>query len=201
MCRKPAPGSGADCAQLQGPAEEHGVRGPPSSSVASDHQPSEQYLALSDTAQITAKWAYPQGRSTVGHRTDILSLWNTTQKKMGSLFSPAIYLRDAGQLQVHCLLQAIQLFLAINMTWKALVYLVCQKYYINVKIKATLRILAGWLRWLECCPIHQKAAGWIPGQDTNLGCRFNPWTLHVRDATDQCFSLSLSRSLLSLWNP
>ena len=45
---------------------------------------------------------------------------------------------------------------------------------------------------LEHCPIHQKAGGLIPGQDTYLGYRFNPSLGHVREATNWCFSLSSS---------
>ena len=32
---------------------------------------------------------------------------------------------------------------------------------------------------LECCPVHQKVAGLIPGQGTCLGCGFDPWSGHV----------------------
>ena len=45
-----------------------------------------------------------------------------------------------------------------------------------------------WLRWLEWCPVHQKAAGLIPG-----------WGMYGRQRVDvffshRCFSLSLSLS-------
>ena len=38
--------------------------------------------------------------------------------------------------------------------------------------------------------MHQKFAGSIAGQGTYLGCGFDPWLGYVREATDQCFSLS-----------
>ena len=42
--------------------------------------------------------------------------------------------------------------------------------------------------WLEHCPIHQKVTGSILGQGTCLGCKFNPRSWHVQEATDQYFS-------------
>ena len=52
--------------------------------------------------------------------------------------------------------------------------------------------------------VHQKVASSIRGQDTHLGCGFDPRLEWVQEATDQCFSLlSLSLSLsplLSLLN-
>ena len=41
----------------------------------------------------------------------------------------------------------------------------------------------------------QKVAIFIPSQGTCLGCRFDPWSGYLREATDQCFSPSLSPSL------
>ena len=35
-------------------------------------------------------------------------------------------------------------------------------------------LLAGWLSWLEHCPIHQKVKGSFPSQGTYLCCGFNP---------------------------
>ena len=63
--------------------------------------------------------------------------------------------------------------------------------------------LARWLCWLEHCPLLQKVADSIPGQDRYLGCRFYPWSECIWQATDQCFSLismflSLSLSLESI---
>ena len=50
---------------------------------------------------------------------------------------------------------------------------------------------------------HQKAAGSIQGQGTYLGCRFDPQSGQVWEATNfslshRCFSLSLSPSSLPL---
>ena len=39
-----------------------------------------------------------------------------------------------------------------------------------------IKPLLVWLSWLECCPVHQKVGGFIPGQGTYLGCGFNPWS-------------------------
>ena len=39
--------------------------------------------------------------------------------------------------------------------------------------------LAGWLSRLDHHPVHQKVAGSIPGQGTDLGCGFNPWSGHI----------------------
>nr|KAF6360086.1 hypothetical protein mMyoMyo1_011044 [Myotis myotis] len=33
--------------------------------------------------------------------------------------------------------------------------------------------LAGWLTWLEHCPMHQKVEGSIPSQGRCLACRFD----------------------------
>ena len=55
--------------------------------------------------------------------------------------------------------------------------------------------LAGWLSWLECLLIHQNVVGSIPSQGTYLGFGLNPWSGHVWESTDQCFSISLSLSL------
>ena len=46
--------------------------------------------------------------------------------------------------------------------------------------------LAGRLSWLGCHPMHQKVVGSIPSQGTHLGCGFNPWLGHLREATNQC---------------
>ena len=53
----------------------------------------------------------------------------------------------------------------------------------------------GLLSWLEHHPVHQRVAGLIPGQDTYLGCRFNPHSGCILEATNWCFSLSLSLPL------
>ena len=55
-----------------------------------------------------------------------------------------------------------------------------------------------WLSRLEHRPINQKVMGSIPGQDTHLGCGFEPQSGCVREVTDQCFSLTLMLLSLSL---
>ena len=55
--------------------------------------------------------------------------------------------------------------------------------------KTEKRALARQLSWLQHHPVHQKAAGSIPGQGTHLACGFNPWLGHLWEATDRCFSL------------
>ena len=52
-------------------------------------------------------------------------------------------------------------------------------------------------------PAHQKGAGSIPGQSTQLDCGFDPWSGNVQEATDGyvsliLMSLSLSSVFLSL---
>ena len=70
-------------------------------------------------------------------------------------------------------------------------------------LKAQRVALARWLSWLEHRPTHQKAVGSIPGQGTQLGFRFHPWSGRIPEATSQCFSLtsmflSLPSSLKSI---
>ena len=50
-----------------------------------------------------------------------------------------------------------------------------------------------WLSWLGIAT-KQKVARLIPGQGTCLGFRFSPQLGHIQEATDQCFSPSLSPS-------
>ena len=66
--------------------------------------------------------------------------------------------------------------------WNAkLIYI----YFFN-NILTLLRCLS----WLEHLPTHQKVAGLILGQGTDVGCGFNPRSGPVQEATDQCFSLT-----------
>ena len=44
--------------------------------------------------------------------------------------------------------------------------------------------LARWFSWLECCPLHQRIVGSIPGQGTYLGCRCHPKLGYVREANN-----------------
>lgn len=53
----------------------------------------------------------------------------------------------------------------------------------------------GHVAQLEHCPLHQKAAGSIPCQGTNSGCRFGPKLGHVREVTNQPIDVSLSLPL------
>ena len=50
--------------------------------------------------------------------------------------------------------------------------------------------LAGWLCWLEHCPVHQNIGGSIPSHGTHRGCGFGPRWVFIREATSPCFSLS-----------
>ena len=52
-----------------------------------------------------------------------------------------------------------------------------------------------WLSWLEHRPAKLKVAGLISRPGTCLGCRFGPWSGRGWEATDRCFSPSLSPSL------
>ena len=53
-----------------------------------------------------------------------------------------------------------------------------------------------WLSWLEHHPINHSNGHLIPGQGTYLGCRFNPQSEHVWEATNQCsYLISMSLSL------
>ena len=47
----------------------------------------------------------------------------------------------------------------------------------NSRLKIEYPTLAGWLSWLECHPVYQKV------------CRFDPWSGHIWEATNWCFSL------------
>ena len=64
--------------------------------------------------------------------------------------------------------------------------------------------LAGWLSWLEHCPVHQNVAGSICGQGTYPGCGFYPSRgTYGRQPIDvslslHCVSLSLPFFLSSL---
>ena len=58
--------------------------------------------------------------------------------------------------------------------------------------------LARLFSWLEHHPMHQKSVGSIPGQVTYLSGRFDPWSRHIWEVINQCFSptsMSLSLSL------
>ena len=51
-------------------------------------------------------------------------------------------------------------------------------------LEKTTLALAGWISWLECCPIFQKVVSSIPSQGTYPGCGFGPWLGHVWESTD-----------------
>ena len=42
--------------------------------------------------------------------------------------------------------------------------------------------------------MHQKVTGSIPGQGIYLSCKFDPGSGHIWEATDRCFSLSISKT-------
>ena len=65
-------------------------------------------------------------------------------------------------------------------------------------LKAPYHTLTRWLCWLEHHPLHQNVVGSIPGQGTHLGFQFDPLLGRIREATNQCFSLSLLLSLKSI---
>ena len=43
-------------------------------------------------------------------------------------------------------------------------------------------VLAGWLSWLEHCPVYPKVTGSIPGWGTHLSFGFDPWLGHEWEA-------------------
>ena len=59
-------------------------------------------------------------------------------------------------------------------------------------IKPDGTILAGWLSWLESHPVQPKVVSFFPSQGTYLGCRFDAWSGLIQEATNWCFSLSVS---------
>lgn len=59
----------------------------------------------------------------------------------------------------------------------------------------TTRCHPGCVAQLEHCPVHQKAAGSIPCQGINSGCRFGPKLGHVWEVTNQPIDVSLSLPL------
>ena len=58
-----------------------------------------------------------------------------------------------------------------------------------------------WLSFLEHCPVHLKVTGSIPGQGTYLGCKFDPQSGCIWEATNRYFSLTLMFLSLSLSLP
>ena len=58
--------------------------------------------------------------------------------------------------------------------------------------------LAGWLSWLECCPVLQQVSGAIPCQGTHRGRGFNIWLGCGWEATSQRISLTSMLLFLSL---
>ena len=49
-----------------------------------------------------------------------------------------------------------------------------------------------WFSWLEPHPGHQRVADLIPSQGSYLRHGFSPQLGHIQEATNRCFSLSLS---------
>ena len=49
----------------------------------------------------------------------------------------------------------------------------------DLRLNHRITARAGCLGGLECRPIHQKAVGLIPSQDTCLGCGFDTWSGRV----------------------
>ena len=65
----------------------------------------------------------------------------------------------------------------------------------NAPALASVALLVGALS------ISQKVMGSVPGQSTCLGCGFNLRSRSVREATSQCFSLTLTFLSLPLFLP
>ena len=67
-------------------------------------------------------------------------------------------------------------------------------------LKALKTALAWWLSLLEYSPLHQKAAGSIPGQGTYLSCRFDsPVRVHLGDNQSMFITLGILLLLLHLF--
>ena len=56
--------------------------------------------------------------------------------------------------------------------------------------------LTGVAQWVGCRTVNQKVTGLIPSQGACLGCMGQVPSWGVKEATDRCFSPSLSPSLL-----
>lgn len=54
------------------------------------------------------------------------------------------------------------------------------------KWKCLLIARAGVACLVECCSVHLRVAGLIPGLGTYPGCRFDPWLRHIQEATYGC---------------
>ena len=86
-------------------------------------------------------------------------------------------------------------------TWSYIVLDVSSRVsWMRLTLKLVHFALARCLSWLEHRPVHRKVVVSVPSQDTYLGHMFDPLSGCVREATDQCFSLtsmflSLSPSL------
>ena len=74
------------------------------------------------------------------------------------------------------------------------------KWYLTSALKKKkIKALVRWLNWLECCYMHQKVAGSIPGQGIYPGCGCS--TPGHRTYGRQSIDVSLSLSSLSLPSP
>ena len=61
--------------------------------------------------------------------------------------------------------------------------------YPALKKNGVLPWLGGFVGW-SIVLYTEKVAGWIPSQGTYLGCEFIPWTWHMWEVADRCFSLT-----------
>ena len=50
--------------------------------------------------------------------------------------------------------------------------------------------MTGVAQLVGCHPTKRKVTSSIPDQGTCLGCGLRPWSGHVQEATDRCFSLT-----------
>ena len=57
--------------------------------------------------------------------------------------------------------------MGVHYTWQNTVYISDDK---RIQTSA----LAGVAQWIECQPLNQRVANWIPSQGTSLGCRPGP---------------------------
>ena len=71
-----------------------------------------------------------------------------------------------------------------------------KNYFLNAKSLGR----CGLVHWASFCKPEGHPSP-ILRQGTRLGCRFCPWSRHVRKATDRCFSLTLMFLSLSFSFP
>ena len=84
--------------------------------------------------------------------------------------------------------------------WASTFHVIFECFYVvmlkwcPLKYKITLT-LTRVAQLVDHRSVKPKVAGLIPSQGTCLGCGFNPWSGHMREAIDRCFSSTLAPSL------